>query len=140
VPEQPSKAGSAATATAGARTVLVADDDAATRRLVEEALRAEAGLRVRSASGGRAAIHALAELPPDLLLLDLMMPDMDGFAVLRWMQARPVTARVPVVVLTAVEAAVAHALACGCAGVVRKPLEIDQVIEVVRTQLAAVAA
>ncbi|HEY3079473.1 MAG TPA: response regulator [Chloroflexota bacterium] len=122
------------------RTVLIADDDAVTRLLVEEVLRSEAGVRVRAACGGRAAIQALAETPPDLVLLDLMMPDMDGFAVLRWMRAHPRTAGVPVIVLTAVDAAVDHALACGCAGFVRKPLQLDQLVEVVRTQLAAAAA
>jgi CheY-like chemotaxis protein len=86
------------------------------------------------------AIGLLAAAPPDLVLLDLNLPDMDGFAILRWMRARPATARVPVVALTASEVAFTHALACGCAGVVRKPPDLLSVIEVVRSQFGAVLA
>jgi CheY-like chemotaxis protein len=120
------------------RTVLVADDDPATRLLVEVVLGAERDLRVRSACGGRAAIQALAEARPDLVLLDLRMSDMDGFAVLRWMRAHAETADVPVIVMTADGAGVNHALACGCVGSVKKPLEMQTLLEVVLTQLASV--
>jgi CheY-like chemotaxis protein len=123
-----------------ATTVLIVEDDGVTRLLIEEMLRAEGGARIQIACDGRMAISLMAEAPPDLVLLDLSLPDMDGFAILRWMRARPATAQVPVVALTANETTVTHALACGCAGVVRKPPELTSVIQVVRSQFGAALA
>lgn len=82
-------------------TVLVVDDDPDTvemhARLIQTHLRE---CRVLKATGGRAALEILRHERPDLVLLDLLMPDVDGFAVLEKMRETPSTRNVPVVVLT----------------------------------------
>jgi len=82
--------------------VLVVDDNPDDRNLLERIL-ADAGYTVTTASDGVEAIADLALSPPDLVVLDLMMPDVDGFAVLENMKARPETRDIPVIVVTAKE-------------------------------------
>ena len=80
--------------------VLVVDDDKATRDLLRRALENE-GMTVREAVDGRAALETVAASMPTLVLLDLMMPVMDGFEFLRTLRADETTAELPVIVLTA---------------------------------------
>ena len=79
--------------------VLVVDDDPAARELVHAVLEPE-GFEVSSADGGAAGLRAIRDRPPDLVVLDLLMPDVDGFAVIDELRADPATAAVPVMVLT----------------------------------------
>src|SRR5580704_2667780 len=83
-------------------TVLVVEDDEEQRRLVGELLGAR-GWAVREAANGRLALDALEEGLPDILLLDLMMPEMDGFGVVAALQANPAWRDIPVVVVTALD-------------------------------------
>jgi CheY-like chemotaxis protein len=83
-----------------ARHVLVVDDDQDLRRRLRDLLEKE-GLEVDEAGDGRAALTRLDEQWPDLILLDLLMPGMDGFAFLAEMRRRGEGRSVPVVVLTA---------------------------------------
>jgi PAS domain S-box-containing protein len=80
--------------------VLVIDDDADARERMATLLTRE-GWRVASAEHGRAGLDAVAARMPSLILLDLMMPEMDGFAFLRALRARREWRDIPVVVLTA---------------------------------------
>jgi signal transduction histidine kinase/DNA-binding response OmpR family regulator len=81
--------------------VLIVDDDPEVRNVVSATLR-NAGLKAAEAVNGRAAIEWLAgNPPPNLVLLDLMMPEMDGFQFLEHLQAHPDRLKMPVVVLTA---------------------------------------
>jgi signal transduction histidine kinase/DNA-binding response OmpR family regulator/CHASE3 domain sensor protein len=82
-----------------AGNLLVVDDEAAVRRLVVETLAGE-GLRLREASNGTEALAAVAAEIPDAIVLDLAMPEVDGFEVLAELQKKPETREVPVVVLT----------------------------------------
>src|SRR3954453_8480877 len=66
--------------------VLVVDDEATVRRALERALRLE-GFAVSTAAGGREALAAVAQRPPAVVVLDVMMPDLDGVAVVRRMRA-----------------------------------------------------
>ncbi|MDB5096538.1 MAG: Histidine kinase [Cyanobacteria bacterium RYN_339] len=86
----------------GRNHVLVVDDDADTRSLYRELLEAE-GLDVEEAHDGRDAVSALGRRVPDIVVLDLMMPHMDGFEVAAWMRANPSTRHVPILVVTAKE-------------------------------------
>ena len=81
-------------------SVLVVDDDETLRRLVVETL-ARDGRGLREAADGLDALVMIAADPPDVLVLDLMMPRLDGFGVLERLAERPETRRLPVVVLTA---------------------------------------
>jgi CheY-like chemotaxis protein len=84
----------------GRGTVLVVDDDPAVRRLVFETLAGE-GVDLREAVDGESALAEIALRKPDALVLDLMMPGLDGFHVLERLQESPETKVIPVVVLTA---------------------------------------
>lgn len=85
-----------------ARRVLIVEDDADTRRWLDRALAGE-GWRVSEAENGRAALARIAEERPDLILLDLMMPEMDGFEFLAELRRDPALHDVPVIVVTAAE-------------------------------------
>jgi CheY-like chemotaxis protein len=81
--------------------VLIVDDDPEVRNVISATLRS-AGLKSAEAANGRAAVDWLAaNPPPSLVLLDLMMPEMDGFQFLERLRDRPEWLKVPVVVLTA---------------------------------------
>ena len=84
----------------GRGSVLVVDDDPAVRRLVFETLHGD-GIDLREASDGMSALAEIAARKPDALILDLMMPGVDGFHVLEQLQENPETKLLPVVVLTA---------------------------------------
>ncbi len=80
-------------------TMLVVDDEPLPRTLLSVSLR-EAGYRVVEADGGKAALAILREQPVDVVLLDLVMPEMDGFQVLRRMKADDLLESIPVVVVS----------------------------------------
>ena len=82
------------------RRILVVDDEADLCRLVSETLEAS-GYDVRTAGSGEEAIRAAGLQLPDLVLLDVMMPGMDGFTVYEKLRAKPVDLRSPIVFLTA---------------------------------------
>jgi DNA-binding response OmpR family regulator len=88
------------TRTAGSGYVLVMEDDADTRGLYRDLLAARS-LRVVEAVDGTEGIAAIARELPALIILDLMMPRMDGFEVLAWLRGQPHARQVPVVVVTA---------------------------------------
>ncbi len=84
------------------RRVLVVDDNPDDRKLLHRILR-DAGYTVYEAPGGAEAIAMIYESPPDVVVLDLMMPEMDGFAVLENLKSNEGTRDIPVIVVTAKE-------------------------------------
>lgn len=92
--------------------VLIVDDDDDVRSLLADVVE-EMGARVELADDGARALSMMLEAPPDLVLLDLMMPVMDGFELLRRMRADPRLDGVPVVVLTAMDLSLAEAAHLG---------------------------
>ena len=85
----------------GARTILVVDDDDEIREIVGLALEVMGGWSVRSADRGAAGLRLARELRPDVVLLDVMMPEMDGPTMFSRMQLDPALRDIPVVLLTA---------------------------------------
>ena len=83
--------------------ILVIDDDPNVFQLIEIALRNEAGYKLEFANGGFAGLEKLQKTPPDAIILDLMMPDLDGFSILETMQGDPNLRHLPVIVLTAAD-------------------------------------
>jgi len=103
--------------------VLVVDDDSRNRKLVRDVLR-RAGLGTLEAADGEEAIALARAHAPDLVLMDLRLPDLDGTEALRRLKADPATAPIPVVALTAVAGARAALLEAGFAGYVEKPIDV----------------
>ena len=96
-------AGDAADSPAPPRAViLVVDDGEDNRDMLARRLRRQ-GYEVQTAAGGRAALAALAESPVDLVLLDVMMPDLDGYAVLERLKADPTRRDIPVLMISALD-------------------------------------
>lgn len=122
--------------------VLVVDDDADIRDLSAAALRTVAGWEVHVADSGSEGLAKAASLAPDLVLLDHMMPDMDGAATLRALRARPETASIPVVLVTTRLRAEAREafVALGAAGIVQKPFDPVALPGELERLLAAVPA
>lgn len=109
--------------------VLIADDDPLVRSLLEHKLGA-ADYVVRSVEDGRAALEAVERQRPDVLVLDAMMPVMDGFETLRRIKSDPELAGVVVVMLTALkrEDDVVSALKLGAADYLAKPFNPDELV------------
>jgi CheY-like chemotaxis protein len=84
----------------GSRSVLVVEDDDDTREMMARTLTSD-GWTVRQAANGRLALESVREVVPDLILLDLMMPEMDGFEFIAHLRETEAWRRIPVVVLTA---------------------------------------
>ncbi|MET3134512.1 diguanylate cyclase (GGDEF)-like protein/PAS domain S-box-containing protein [Oxalobacteraceae bacterium GrIS 1.11] len=83
-----------------AATILIVDDEGCNRRLLE-ALLAPEGYLTQTAANGAEALELIARHPPDLILLDIMMPGMDGHALARRLKAQPETMRIPIIMVTA---------------------------------------
>jgi len=107
------------------KRILIVDDEDDIREVGQMTLEMMAGWEVRTASSGEEALAMAAAHPPDAILLDVMMPVMDGPATLARLRAEPATAGVPVVFLTAkAQAADQRRLAeMGAAGVLAKPFD-----------------
>ena len=85
---------------AGPHNVLVVEDDANTRDMLRRSMEKD-GWTVTEAANGKLGLAALTDPPPALILLDLMMPEMDGFTFMEELRARPGCRSIPVIVITA---------------------------------------
>lgn len=105
--------------------VLLVDDDEDIRRLVSLVLQKTSGMSVIPASHGLEGVQKALEENPDVILLDVMMPEMDGPAVLVELRKDPATARIPVIFLTAkvLASELARLKSLDTAGVIIKPFE-----------------
>ncbi len=114
------------------RTVLIIEDEkliiVSTQMVLESV-----GFQVESATDGEEGIKKAKEVRPDLILLDIMMPGIDGWETLKRLKRDPDTQAIPVVIFTAREHARGHQKSAemGAAGYFRKPFEPDELIELV---------
>jgi signal transduction histidine kinase len=83
-----------------AALILIVDDEPQNRKLLETLLRPE-GYVTRSAANGEDALASITQQPPDLILLDIMMPGMDGYQVASTLKADPMTSKIPIIMVTA---------------------------------------
>jgi CheY-like chemotaxis protein len=118
--------------------ILHVDDESDIREVVEISLGLDPMFMVRSCASGGEAIAAAAEWSPDLILLDVMMPDMDGPMTLARLRECPRTALVPVVFMTARAQAgeLRRFLALGAVGVISKPFDPMMLAAHVRRYIA----
>jgi CheY-like chemotaxis protein len=112
------------------KRVLVVEDNPDLRELLADAL-ADSGYGVEQVSNGAEALARLETSLPDVILLDLMLPVMDGAEFLRARQDRPFLARVPVMVLTAHPFHHRILDGLGATLVVRKPYNLDELLDAV---------
>jgi CheY-like chemotaxis protein len=110
--------------------VLVVDDDAQVREVVRANLELE-GYTVREAANAEEGLAALEEEAPDLILLDVMMPQVDGWEMLRRVQERHGIGAIPVVMFSGKldEASLAEAADRGAQGFIGKPFDLRSLIE-----------
>jgi two-component system cell cycle response regulator DivK len=118
--------------------ILVAEDDPDSRRIVVKVLTRE-GYGVLDASGGEAAVAIAQAEHPDLVIMDLAMPGMDGWEATLRLKADPRTADIPIIALTAfaLRGDEERARAAGCDGYLAKPCLPRTIREAVRDMLAA---
>ena len=105
-------------------SVILAEDDPDIQLVARLALK-RAGFTVTVVGNGQEALDAVQRTPPDVILLDWMMPELDGPETCRRLKSDPVTAAIPVVFLTAKsqEAEIQRGLSLGAAGYVTKPFD-----------------
>lgn len=115
------------------RTILIVDDNTVDRRRAEQLL-TDAGFLVSSANDGQQAIQTVRLQRPDLILMDVNMPGMDGFAATRALRGDPSTKDIPVVFVTSKDQKADRAWAqmLGARGHIAKPYTDDQLLAQVR--------
>ena len=116
-------------------TVLYIEDNLSNLQLVERVLSRRPGVRLISAMRPQLGLELAAEHDPDLILLDLHLPDMPGQEVFRRLQAEPRTAQVPVVILSADArpALIKELLGQGVRAFLTKPLDVKELLELLNT-------
>jgi CheY-like chemotaxis protein len=116
--------------------ILVVDDEFSVAEVIQSAL-ADAGHDVVIAVNGRQGLQRLGQKTPDLVLIDFMMPIMDGPAMLRAMKQDPAHRKIPVVVMSSLpESAVARAAGGLYASFLRKPFKLAAIVDTVNNALA----
>ena len=114
----------------GASTILVIDDDPTVHDLMRRFLTKE-GFRVAIAPGGKEGIEMAKELKPDLITLDVLMAEMDGWSVLTALKADPAIADIPVIILTMFDDK-EMGFALGASDYMTKPINRDRLVNVLR--------
>ena len=107
-------------------TILYIEDNPDNRLLIRRVLNAE-GYTVQEASNASSALTALETMRPDLILMDINLPDMDGYTLTAHIRALPNLGLVPIVALTAnvMKGDRERSLEAGCDGYIQKPVDID---------------
>jgi CheY-like chemotaxis protein len=117
-------------------TILVVDDEALIAMALEAALEDE-GYRVVTAANGKQGLERLTETPrPELVLLDMMMPIMNGPAMLEAMAADSSLSDIPVIVLSSLSKEAVLARTTGVAAILRKPYTVDEILGAIVQVLA----
>jgi len=122
-------------------SILIVEDDRVSRKMVRDVLQA-GGYETQEVESGEAALKKVAEHPPDLIVMDIRLPGIDGLETTRRLKADPRTAAIPIVACTA------HAMPedesiireAGCEAYMPKPLRFSSFMSVVRELLSGSGA
>jgi twitching motility two-component system response regulator PilH len=114
------------------KLALVVEDDPDQQKLLERML-SGVGYRVVTAGDGVAGLNAATATPPDVVLLDIMMPRMNGYQTCRALKEHPATAHVPVIILTRKEEPADQfwAAEVGAAAFLNKPVDLPRLLETI---------
>lgn len=114
-------------------TVLIVEDEPDNLGVPEGILKYY-GARVHTARDGRSGLSMLSSIAPTLILLDLSMPNVDGWEMLRGIRANPKTSQIPVIALTAhaMQGDRERALAAGFDGYITKPIMLDTFLDLIK--------
>ena len=117
-------------------SILIVDDTQDNLRLLSMML-TEQGYRVRKAINGQMALNTVRQVPPDLILLDINMPEIDGYEVCKQLKADPATCEIPVIFLSAFSEVFdkVKAFAVGGADYISKPFYLEEVLVRVENQI-----
>lgn len=118
------------------KTILIIEDDATTRRIFLNGLEAE-GFETIGAENGLAGIKKAQEHLPDLVICDIVMPDIDGYKVLSTLRQKPMTAIIPFIFLTGsdTKADIRKGMELGADDYLTKPARIDQILRAIAIRL-----
>jgi len=116
--------------------ILIAEDHPDSRDALRALLEAY-GFRVEAANNGREAVDKAIAAGPDLVLMDIMMPEMDGFEATRQLRAKSEFRQVPILALTAMEGARELVMAAGCDDYLSKPIDVRNFLARVQQWLKA---
>ena len=118
------------------KKILLVEDNPVNRRLAVFLLRSQ-GYEVREATTALEALETIENERPDLIVMDIQLPGMDGLEVTRRIKAQPATADIPVIAVTsyAMKGDREKALAAGCVGYVTKPIDKNIFIQEIATRL-----
>ncbi len=120
------------------KLILYIEDDPANRLLVRRVLEA-AGYRVEEAVDGPSGVQKAQASLPDLILLDINLPDVDGYEVVGLLRRTPGLRKVPIVALTAnvMKGDRERSLEAGCNGYLQKPIDVDTLAEQIASFFAS---
>ena len=120
-----------------AKKILLVEDSDTTRLTHKLMIARRTGYDVITVANGTEALKQAATQKPDLVLMDVMMPGMDGLEVCRRMRKQEATARVPIVLLTfrIGDESVSEGYASGCTAYLKKPVEPDELVNTLRQHL-----
>ncbi len=120
---------------ASKRTIMVADDNPDIVDILRNMLE-ENGFNVTCAYSGKDLFAGLEELKPDLILLDIMMPQMDGLEVLRRLKGAPKTSSIPIIMITVKDEDKLAAHKLGADDYIPKPFDIDKLVTAINRLLS----
>ena len=125
-----------------AAKILIIEDDKIMMSSTAMVLVETGGCDVVTAMGGAEGLEAARRESPDLILLDIMMPEMDGWEVLKHLKSDPITAPIPVLIFTAYELdpSKRDTVRDETKGLVRKPFEPEELVDIVRRAAASRAS
>jgi response regulator RpfG family c-di-GMP phosphodiesterase len=111
------------------QTIFIVDDEQGSRQLLNDTLFSK-GYATRCLANGKLAIQAALDEPPDLIFLDVMMPEMDGFEVCRILKENPATKFIPVVMVTCLreKAMELKGIAAGADDFISKPIDTTEIL------------